>query len=171
MKLSKTKAALPVDSPFMEIFKNRVLSLAGVSYFLGVLPALAQLISNGYWLQASVAAERQSYLPAGPWDGVFLTLAICLATELLFFGAFFYPVLKLGRTAVIGYLVANGIAALYSTLIFVAVAQPSSQAGWGLLGLAVVPLVPLALGIFLAVLAVRGRIERRRPKLVKVIRP
>jgi len=153
----------------MKTFRRRVLSLAGVSYLLAVLPVLAHLVANGYWLGATVGEGRVEYLPSGLWDGVFFSLAICLGAELLFFGAFFYPVLKLGRPAVLAYLIANGIAAVYSSLIFVALAEPWNQAGWALLGLTVVPLIPLVLAIVLIVIAVRRKLPLRPKPIASTI--
>lgn len=151
--------------------RNRVFGLAGLSYFLGVLPALALMIANSYWLSAPVSSALAQELPGGIWDGVLITLALTLAAEAVFFGLFFYPVLKLGRTALIGYLIANGLAAIYSSLIFAGLADPSAQGGWGLLGLILLPAFPLILAVFLLIIGGRKLIlSKRRPRLIRPLK-
>jgi len=151
-------------------FRTRALLLGAVSLLLALLPALFHLIANGYWLGATVGEGRVEYLPTGLWDGVLLTLVLCLGAEILFFGAFFYPALKLGRSGVLAYLISNGAVAVYSSLIFVASAEPWSQSGWALIGLALVPLASVVLAIILAVLAVRRKLPLKAQRSVSTIR-
>lgn len=148
--------------------KNIRLLIVG-SIFFALAAALSVLAVNSYWIGATVDPTLKPGLPTDLWDGVAAALIVGIIAEAIFFGIFFYPAARLGRAGLTAYLIVNGFAAAFGSMVYSSQQDPGALAGWGYLLLLFLIVAPVALALVLAGIGA-VRLSRRAKSAIEAQR-